>query len=1433
MAEEHISDLTQNVQALETVSENLSELLTNSVNMVDKYYEIFFDPEPHYVELEQYNSDGNIFKTLVPNRALDRSVALSGNSDPENLVEGVLGSLYVNTVTRDLYIKKTESGINGWVNITPQKIEFFTEQFEVDSTTTEVVLLKQAYAKENIDIYINGKHLEDEDYDLGDDRQTIYFHTQFPDYGKIQVKYVDGLYGLKGDTALTLKIGEVKTVNSDTPASVVNVGDDENLIFDFAIPKGATGDTGVWIGAEPPIENEEYLDDKKIWIDTSADGYSEEELSVTRIFDSGNNTNPKAYRKAYAIKHSSIDATKYAILGDVNVDDNGILTAHGNGAGIRTTIKVEQLVGNDWSISGRDYIDTKEGTHQYMFNIGGQTTDSVVFFFRSSNKSFCFYEKSEDVIRVKYDENSKDIYDIYGAGWYNWKVEYKQGRYNVYVSYNDYPLALRFVQDGDSINQPLDEFVYISADNLNNYSQMKSNLAVFAIRINDEIVWTPNKTGYEIIQEDNFVRIGNPSITDNGILNYITSGVHYIHSDYKAVELLNKSWEIEGQFIYTGNSQVLWQFADPNRIEARPIEEDILAGDYKMLSVAIDSELNQIQYFLRTGLIDSMSDQKMESFDIELNKEYTYKFVYNEDTFKYTFTLMHGKEIQTKEYFAYTVERNPLVSNSHPDYVLMLGCGSHKGDETVEVYNDLNKFRVYNRGKLVYRPLFRIPVTISKFGVKFVDAKYRWMADEAYNIHNAGHMYIIDEENKTITLPLNDIYSLIQKEYETRPIYGKGLKYDSKTNVLENLTQGSEIGDIGESVFVDETTGMRKVLDGKTINVTPDTEDFAKYVLSLKDKGLVVTEEEWQAEQTANGTCNKFVADIETKEETTYYYAYIPETFVIRTPIIDNGDEPDIEESIPERYCSNCGASLEPDQVICNECFTINEIEVSGDDNIIEGDNITHDEIMQDQGQGGSGDNEGGELPEEPEEPDNIIGYDISISSELTEADVVYITSYNTLDKDVVFRRINNIIYPEYDLTVDEILNESLFYRVEDKDFEITEEVESANYIRLPKLNASKAGYQCYIQVATGVKNTVDIENTYTHISPFSYGMYQYSDVELNNPGWLLSEGQWNNGAMYPSFYRWIRKQIDLGCDKFKLWNNPNYSVSRYDYVINEADGTFRLPLVASVSDFAQQRFLVDKKEATDTDMTWYNIFSDGWCEQGGREVILSGSAAALNYTNKTMTLPVPILHAISWYVQPRHDCFGGNFNGINYNASYESVVIGQKNMNASTAYTNPWVTWRLDGYVSEATLAEHFNISNLYYYVGDTVQTNNHIDSGKIMEDLAKLRAELDYARNKLNNTLSIPSGSYTNIACPASGGTYTAPADGWLYFRRTATAANQYLFLRDTTTDLAQIQWIPASGSWGAVNIPVRKGAVVEIGYNAGTHTYLRFIPERGVVI
>ena len=57
---------------INTVIENLNELLTNSVNLTDKYYDLFINPEPMMIDLELYNEDNQLVVVTVPNRAMDR-----------------------------------------------------------------------------------------------------------------------------------------------------------------------------------------------------------------------------------------------------------------------------------------------------------------------------------------------------------------------------------------------------------------------------------------------------------------------------------------------------------------------------------------------------------------------------------------------------------------------------------------------------------------------------------------------------------------------------------------------------------------------------------------------------------------------------------------------------------------------------------------------------------------------------------------------------------------------------------------------------------------------------------------------------------------------------------------------------------------------------------------------------------------------------------------------------------------------------------------------------------------------------------------------------------------------------------------------------------------------------------------------------------------
>ena len=1510
--EETISELTQEVEALKDVSKDLAELLTNSVNMVDKYYEIFFDQNPHYVELEQYDKNGILRTTLIPNRAMDKTVAFSGEEDPEGVVDAVMGALYVNSITRELFMKKTAEGNIGWANITPQPIEIYKETFKVNSETQRIQLVYKAYAKDYIDVFLNGRHLEQADFDLDTDRQTLIFNTQFPDYSTLQVKYLTGLYGIKGDTALTLRIGEVKTVSAGEPAKVENVGTGEDIVLDFDIPKGDTGANSVHVGPHEPIDGE------TIWIDTSAEGYKEDELSVSRIFDSGNNTNPIAYNKAYNMMHSSIDTTKYATFGNVHIDDNGILVALSNNSGIRTPVKLSQMLNKNWSISGRDYLDAEVGTHQYFFVLGAINGMGCSFYFRNSDHSFQYIDRNSGDNVVLF--NNSEVYGTYGKGWYNWRVEFKDGIYYFYISYGsnpnnsvvtdedyqwtyedeygiDTPLALRLKVAHANFIQPADGYVYISADSIYNYSQSKSNLSVFNVSVDGFTVFTPNVTEVYSICDDDFTKVGNPYITDNGVLTRVANGTHYIYSDFTADKLLDKSWEIDGELIHVGSTEVLWQFADPNNIETVSTDEDPLSGDHTMLSAKVDASTNKLIFYLMTGISTAHSEIHDFEFDIEVGKEYFYKFIYEvSGNYKIVVSTDANFEnnVEEQTYIAYTVNKNPYVSNVFPAYKLVIGTNNTISDESIVVHNDLNYFKVSIMGSLEYRPLLRVPYTLSKYGAKFAEPRYQNRLEEAYKIHGKGDIFVLNTETRAVTLPLVDIYSLMAPE-NTKITYGKGLEYDKVHRVLDNLVEGLEIGDIGMAPYVDESLGLRKICNGQVINIDNNTTGFLEYVKSLRSVGLVVTEAEWQAE-AAQGDCNKFVISSNSSSATKNYYAYIPDSFIIRTPVISDDEDPE-HSALPKIYCTNCGTELKYDQPICTVCYTVNDRYTGVDTNHLEGSNITESDIVNSQEgvtppTGGDG---------EPTQPDNPeITYIESVSSELTEADIIYTTSQDPLAENTLFKKVNNIIYPVTNVALTDVLDENKYHRYDTADFSQEVQSEEVNYVRIPKLSSGRGGYVMWIQIATGVNNQVNVENTYEVATPYAYGMYQYADVDINCPGWLLSDGTWYSGKMYPTFYNWIKanaegrnrakwvqpifssntyrafggaiytvsashasgasqpyrvfngsleannewwtnhgvtsaenpcwwqmhstvalvfkkitimnensspanfktgyvqvshdgtnwknvcimngidtpetgagnpgglvpitidwnntidsfttEEINLGfnylrlyftasfnasglsiqlldieaeqtyLDKFKKVNNPAYSVTEYDFVINEENYTFRLPLLANACDYSKMRFLVDSQASTTGDHRWFNLYSDGWLEQGGDYTAGNTSNGWSGYI--TITFPKPFKSNVYNIDLGSHQLRDGNYGtGTELtNILPQSIRIRTYNRVGETR------TYKAMGYTNPPAFDTYRHLfPRLYYYVGDTVQTRKEMNMAELANQIAILQQRIE----------------------------------------------------------------------------------------------------------
>lgn len=103
------------------IMENLTELLTNTVNMTSVYYDIFLNPEPMDVELTQYDSNNELITVTIPNRAKDRNIALTGEGSPEGVVSANVGTAYVDTDSSSVYFKASGSGNTGWIIVLTQQ----------------------------------------------------------------------------------------------------------------------------------------------------------------------------------------------------------------------------------------------------------------------------------------------------------------------------------------------------------------------------------------------------------------------------------------------------------------------------------------------------------------------------------------------------------------------------------------------------------------------------------------------------------------------------------------------------------------------------------------------------------------------------------------------------------------------------------------------------------------------------------------------------------------------------------------------------------------------------------------------------------------------------------------------------------------------------------------------------------------------------------------------------------------------------------------------------------------------------------------------------------------------------------------------------------------------------------------------------------------
>ena len=435
-----------------------------------------------------------------------------------------------------------------------------------------------------------------------------------------------------------------------------------------------------------------------------------------------------------------------------------------------------------------------------------------------------------------------------------------------------------------------------------------------------------------------------------------------------------------------------------------------------------------------------------------------------------------------------------------------------------------------------------------------------------------------------------------------------------------NGGSGLEVCDISMALYVDETKGLRRYLNGQIVDINTNTQAFLDRLLEIKNTNpdYFATEENWQSEALLNidGCVYKFVLN------------YSGETIVsVRLP------------KYPDYVEINAGGTLP----------------VVGNGMTLGLTNGTQDFCI-----------------------GTVSGQNSRLVCTNTKTFGTAVGS--TLDGGA--------------LAVSPL----------DKSFGITTDGTKSGIEAT--LNQTKLKMRYFIQIATGSETENNIINEIELNNPFSLFDSKYSNYELNNLSWLKSEGQWNAKAVYPTAYDKLLKVYN-GTETVEglsvRLSTEEYT--DYDFVLNTAEETFRLPLK--------------------------------------------------NHTA---------------------------------NDSIEGLT--------------------------------------LYFYVGETVQNANLIDAGRIGEQLATKTDMLQASG------AGMPSSRYIDLTLGASGSTYTAPANGWVYLRKNAGGTNKYCQLNNSTAGFGLISHVPSSANTCQIYIPVKKGDIIQSYYDATGNTLeFRFIYAEGV--
>lgn len=222
--------------------------------------------------------------------------------------------------------------------------------------------------------------------------------------------------------------------------------------------------------------------------------------------------------------------------------------------------------------------------------------------------------------------------------------------------------------------------------------------------------------------------------------------------------------------------------------------------------------------------------------------------------------------------------------------------------------------------------------------------------------------------------------------------------------------------------------------------------------------------------------------------------------------------------------------------------------------------------------------------------------------------------------------------------------------------------------------------YPYFIQVASSCETTINLTRDIELNNPFSLFEYKFSEYAIDNISWLESKGQWNSNKVYVSAYEELLAIYNGKVREGVSVKKTTETYTDYDFVIDEAGSTFRLPIRVKETPLSAGK------------------------------VGVAGNGMTIGLTNGTTNAGMRIGNQSNIMAD----------TGI-YGTNADSTVPGQAT-GAGLAGVYGLTTDATKSGI-EADLTDAVVDLKLYFYVGETVQDGNLINAGAVLEDVNTLK--------------------------------------------------------------------------------------------------------------